>query len=105
MVLLAVLSVCETGLGDVAGGEGVFGLQRAFHLAGARNVVATLWKVDDTATAALMAVFYRELWEKGQPPIEALRRAQWTYAAISQSQRSRETTSFVSFRESFESLF
>jgi CHAT domain-containing protein/tetratricopeptide (TPR) repeat protein len=73
---LAVLSACETGLGDVAGGEGVFGLQRAFHLAGARNVAATLWKVDDTATAALMAVFYRELWEKGQPPIEALRRAQ-----------------------------
>jgi CHAT domain-containing protein/tetratricopeptide (TPR) repeat protein len=73
---LAVLSACETGLGDVAGGEGVFGLQRAFHVAGAHNVVATLWKVDDTATAALMAVFYRELWEKDQPPIEALRRAQ-----------------------------
>jgi CHAT domain-containing protein len=73
---LTVLSACETGLGDVAGGEGVFGLQRAFHQAGARNVVATLWQVDDRATAALMAVFYRELWDKGRPPIEALRRAQ-----------------------------
>jgi CHAT domain-containing protein len=73
---LAVLSACETGLGDVAGGEGVFGLQRAFHLAGARNVVASLWKVEDNATAALMAVFYREMWDKNQPPIEALRRAQ-----------------------------
>jgi CHAT domain-containing protein/tetratricopeptide (TPR) repeat protein len=73
---LAVLSACETGLGDVAGGEGVFGLQRAFHLAGARNVVASLWKVDDRATAALMKFFYKNLWQKNLPPIEALRQAQ-----------------------------
>jgi tetratricopeptide (TPR) repeat protein len=73
---LAVLSACETGLGDVAGGEGTFGLQRAFHLAGTRDVVATLWKVPDQATAALMAVFYRNLWEQNMPPAEALRRAQ-----------------------------
>lgn len=73
---LAVLSACETGLGDVAGGEGAFGLQRAFHLAGARDVVASLWKVPDEPTAALMALFYRNLWEEGLPPAEALRRAQ-----------------------------
>jgi CHAT domain-containing protein/tetratricopeptide (TPR) repeat protein len=73
---LAVLSACETGLGDVAGGEGVFGLQRAFHLAGARDVAASLWKVDDAATAALMGEFYRNLWDKNLPPIEALRQAQ-----------------------------
>jgi CHAT domain-containing protein/Tfp pilus assembly protein PilF len=73
---LAVLSACETGLGDVAGGEGVFGLQRAFHVCGCKNVVASLWKVDDDATAALMAVFYHQLWVEKLPPLEALRQAQ-----------------------------
>jgi CHAT domain-containing protein len=73
---LAVLSACETGLGEVAGGEGVFGLQRAFHLAGTRNVVASLWQVDDEATAAMMVLFYRHLWENKLPAIEALRQAQ-----------------------------
>ncbi len=75
---LVVLSACETGLGMVGGGEGVFGLQRAFHLAGAHNVVASLWKVDDEATAALMAIFYDQLWRQHKPPIEALRLAQLT---------------------------
>jgi CHAT domain-containing protein/tetratricopeptide (TPR) repeat protein len=73
---LAVLSACETGLGDVAGGEGVYGLQRAFHIAGARDVVGSLWRVNDEATAALMALFYRYLWEDKLPPAEALRQAQ-----------------------------
>jgi CHAT domain-containing protein/Tfp pilus assembly protein PilF len=73
---LAVLSACETGLGEAGGGEGVFGLQRAFHLAGAQTVVASLWKIDDAATQALMQEFYRNLWERRLPKLEALRRAQ-----------------------------
>ncbi len=73
---LAVLSACETGLGRTAGGEGVLGLQRAFHLAGCRTVVASLWKVDDAATAALMTRFYEHLWGENLSPHEAMRQAQ-----------------------------
>ncbi|MBY0227780.1 MAG: CHAT domain-containing protein, partial [Gemmataceae bacterium] len=73
---LAVLSACETGLGKVAGGEGVLGLQRAFAAAGCRSVVASLWSVDDAATAVLMERFYRHLWEGKKGKLEALRSAQ-----------------------------
>jgi CHAT domain-containing protein/Tfp pilus assembly protein PilF len=75
---LAVLSACETGLGKLTEGEGTTGLQRAFHLAGCPNVVASLWKVNDKATAALMAVFYHQLWVEKQSPLQALRTAQLT---------------------------
>jgi CHAT domain-containing protein len=73
-----VLSACETGLGDLTEGEGVIGLPRAFHLAGCPDVVASLWRVEDAATAALMTRFYHELWVNKRPPLEALREAQLT---------------------------
>jgi len=73
---LVVISGCETGLGEYTAGEGVQGLQRAFHLAGCPNVIASLWLVDDAATKVLMEEFYRQLWEKKQSPLEALHLAQ-----------------------------
>lgn len=56
---LVVLSACQTGRGDIVGSEGVFGLQRAFKMAGARYVMMTLWNVNDVATAEFMEVFYK----------------------------------------------
>lgn len=72
---LVTLSGCETGLGQELTGEGLIGLTQAFQYAGARSVVATLWRVDDYRTMKLMTRFYREL-RAGVSKDEALRRAQ-----------------------------
>jgi CHAT domain-containing protein len=73
---LVVISACETGLGAAAGGEGLLGLQRAFHIAGSASVLASLWQVPDEATQVLMERFYDNLWSKKLPRGEALRQAQ-----------------------------
>jgi len=69
-----VLSACETGLGKLSSGDELVGLTRAFIYAGTPSVVASLWNVEDSSTAALMASFYRNL--RTMTKVEALRQAQ-----------------------------
>src|SRR5262249_55060515 len=77
---LVVLSGCRTALGRQLDGEGVVGLARAFMYAGTSRVLATLWKVDDAATAELMVHLYQGLLRDGLRPADALRRAQLALA-------------------------
>jgi CHAT domain-containing protein len=72
---LVVLSACETALGEVRTGEGVFGLRRSFFLAGARTLIMSLWKVPDESTTYLMKHYY-QLLLAGRGRAQALREAQ-----------------------------
>ena len=71
---LVVLSACETALGDIKGTEGVFGLQRAFRMAGAGKMILSLWQVPDKETAELMTSFYN-YWLNGKNMEEAFLQA------------------------------
>jgi CHAT domain-containing protein len=78
---VVVLSACQTALGKDIRGEGLIGLTRGFMYAGSRRIVASLWQVDDLATAELMRLFYRGMLKEGLRPAAALRAAQQQLSA------------------------
>ncbi|MCP9887849.1 CHAT domain-containing protein [Cyanobium sp. ATX 6A2] len=77
---MVVLSACSTGSGDIQSGEGLYGLQRALTVAGARSTLLSLWKVDDAATAEFMVRFYRRL-KAGEGRADALAAVQAEFRA------------------------
>jgi CHAT domain-containing protein len=85
-VELAVLSACDTGVGEVRAGEGVLGLRRAFQVAGARTVVMSLWPVDDEATRQWMTGVYERRFVRGAGIAEAVRES-----SLEQLRRRRRT--------------
>lgn len=72
---LVVLSACETGQGELSVGQGVYGLRRAFLVAGAETLVTSLWQVNDTATGKLMELYYQKLLKKRKGRLEGMQEA------------------------------
>ncbi len=93
-VELVVLSACDTALGREVEGEGLIGLTRGFMYAGAAGVMASLWKVDEDATAELMKYFYEGVLKEGLAPAGALRKAQ---IKMWQSKRRRSPYFWAAF--------
>ena len=71
----AVLSACDTGVGEITAGEGVFGLRRAFQIAGARSVIMSLWSVEDQSTRAWMTALYEGRFDRNRPTADAAHEA------------------------------
>lgn len=101
---LVVLSACRTGLGKNTRGEGVIGLSRAFTYAGTRGVIATLWNVNDRATATLMQNFYKGLLEEKLSPAAALAQAQRVLAHDKSTQSPYFWAPFVLIGDPAQSL-
>jgi CHAT domain-containing protein len=92
---LVVLSACNSALGKEVKGEGLVGLTRGFMYAGASRVVASLWKVDDAATAEFMKIFYRKMFKDGMRPAGALSAAQVEMSAQKRWQSPYYWAAFV----------
>lgn len=90
---MVVMSACESGLGETTG-EGVFGLQRGFKLAGANTLLMSLWKVDDTATQKLMTEFYKH-YLSGKSKQESLKLAQKTLMKSSEYSDPQYWAAFI----------
>jgi CHAT domain-containing protein len=91
---LVVLSGCRTALGREVRGEGLTGLTQGFFHAGAARLIASVWKVEDRATAELMTRFYRAMWKEGLTPAAALRSAQ---LSLRQERRWRDPYFWAGF--------
>lgn len=91
---LVVLSACETGLGEIASGEGVYGLKRALTLAGAESQLVSLWQVEDEGTRDLMVQYYRQL-QQGAGRGEGLRKAQLNLLKSKQYSHPYYWSSFI----------
>ncbi len=93
-IQLVVLSACDTGVGDVANGEGVYGLRRAFVIAGAESHLTSLWKVSDQGTADLMTDYYQRLLN-GEGRSAALRQTQLDMLSSSAYQHPYYWAAFI----------
>ena len=91
---LVTLSACDTGVGEVRSGEGVYGLRRAFFLAGAETLVMSLWPVSDYVTREIMTGYYRGL-QQGLGRGDALRQAQLALLARSNRRHPFYWASFI----------
>jgi CHAT domain-containing protein len=91
---LVVLSACDTGVGDIVNGDGIYGLRRAFVLAGARQQIISLWKVDDAATRELMTEFYQRFVQGASAP-DSLRAVQLRWARDGERRHPFYWASFV----------
>jgi CHAT domain-containing protein len=94
----AVLSACDTGVGEIKAGEGVFGLRRAFQVAGARTVVMSLWSVEDQATRAWMRALYEGRFQKKLSTADAVHQAS---LAVLRDRRARGQSTLPFFWAAF----
>ncbi|MCI0443771.1 CHAT domain-containing protein [bacterium] len=92
---LVVLSACDTGLGKLVSGEGIVSMMRSFFYAGTKNVVVSLWNVDDNSTADLMKDFYVHM-KSGRDPAESLRQAK-----LNMIQKAKSGSSYAAFEQPY----